>query len=425
MIDIAPTPAEKSAHPGGRRPGSRRAAALLVLLAVCLALLGCRGSAGGPSAPTALPAEKYAAQRTRPLPMPAPVRAVWIARFHLAWRSPEQVREMIGRAADLGFNTVLWQVRGEGTVLYPSQIEPWSREYGHRDPGFDPLAVAVDEAHRRGMRIEAWFNVMPGWKGPQPPPIREQLYYSRPAWFLYDGAGRRQPLGDFYVILNPCLPEVRQHVARVADEILRHYDVDGLHLDYVRFALDTEKGAEKRYPRDERTVELFHRETGRTPDDDPAAWDAWRTNQITRIVADLRRLVDTRRPGATLTAAVKSTPREALRNFQYAAGWLNTGLLDAVYPMIYTTDLRRFTSDVAAYRRAVGDRRVIPGVGIYMHTGAEQMRAQLSACRGWNGDFALFSYESLLPTAQEAGRPADRRSEQQREMRRGVLSQFR
>ena len=104
--------------------------------------------------------------RAQPRPMPSPVKAVWVARFH--YRFPDDIRTIMRNCARAGLNTVLWQVRGEGTVLYPSRIEPWSAEYAYRDPGFDPLQIAVEEAHRHGLRIEAWVNVMPGWKGSQP-----------------------------------------------------------------------------------------------------------------------------------------------------------------------------------------------------------------------------------------------------------------
>ena len=64
--------------------------------------------------------------------MPDPVRAVWVARFH--YRYPDDVRAIISNCARLGCNTVLWQVRGNGTVAYRSRIEPWSGEFNHRDP---------------------------------------------------------------------------------------------------------------------------------------------------------------------------------------------------------------------------------------------------------------------------------------------------
>ena len=386
------------------------------VLAVSGALVGCRATGGT----GALPGR---AGRSAPLPMAEPVRGIWVARFH--YRHEDDIRTIISNCAELGCNTVYWQVRGAGTVAYPSKIEPWSPEYGFADPGFDPLAVAVAEAHDRGLRIEAWVNVLPGWRGKRPPPLRGQLWKSHPDWFLRDAGGRRQPLGDFYVILNPCLPEVRRHIVRVIEEIVTGYDVDGVHLDYVRYAWETTPDAAGKYPRDRKTLSLYNHETGKHPDDDPVAWKHWRANQLTRLVSEIRTMVGRRRPGATLTAAVVRHPRTAYNQyFQNAVAWLRTGLVDALLPMAYTDQLAALEVDVEAYRRLVGNRRVVPGIGIYKHKTAGATRAQLARCVDWGGDFALFSYASLFATAQN--RPAGSATEERaaRQRRRAVLSEF-
>lgn len=404
----------------------------LLLGAIQLGLVGCSCEAAWPS---------RAAGATKAGHQARPIRAVWVARFH--YHSPGDIREIIRNCAELGLNTVLWQVRGEATVAYPSRLEPWLGQYGYADPGFDPLKIAVEEAHRHGLRIEAWCNVMPGWKGPDPPPLAAQLYNARPDWFLYDANGQRQPLRTrdargreegFYVILNPCLPAVRAHIVAVFEEIVTGYAVDGLHLDYVRYAWDTTPDAARRFPRDPQTVELFRRQTGRTPESDPAAWSRWRAAQLTRLVQEIRAMLDRRRPGATLTAAVWGDPRDGLEGyFQNATAWLACGLLDAAYPMIYRRDLASFERDLGAYRRAVPHGRIVPGLGIYLHEQAELMRAQLAACRAMaGGDFALFSYESLLPIFRERARPdrvadagrADVTGDDVRAARRAVLRKF-
>lgn len=383
-----------------------------VVLLVCLMLGGCRGMDGG----------GLFGARAKPRPLDRPVQAVWVARFH--YRYPDDVRTIMRNCAELGANTVYWQVRGNGTVAYPSALEPWSREFDYRDPGFDPLALAVAEAHEHGLRIEAWINVLPGWKGPQPPPMRTQLWHAHPEWFLRDARGARQPLGDFYLILNPCLPEVRRHIAAVVEEIVRKYDVDGIHLDYVRYAWDTTPNAAALYPRDERTLALFERETGLTPDENPRAWDHWRANQLTRLVADIRNVIDRTRNGASLTAAVVRRPELAYERFlQNAVAWSRTGLVDALVPMAYTDDVTNFESDIGAYRQLVAPRRVVPGVGLYKHDEAGETRSQLARCMSWGGDMALFSYESVYATAQDRKGGASPAKQAERARRRAVVEE--
>lgn len=353
--------------------------------------------------------------------LPAPCRAVWVARFH--FKTEADVRKIIADCAAAGFNTVLWQVRGAGDVLYPSQIEPWSEELARGDPGFDPLGVALAEAHRLGLRLEAWFNVMPGWRGRRAPRNPAHLYFAHPEWFLADAAGQRQPLSDFYVILNPCLPEVRAHIASVAEEIARNYEIDGLHLDYVRYAWDETKDARRRYPRDPRTLALFRTASGRGPDDDPALWDRWRADQLTALVEQIRSAVDAVRPRATLTAAVWNSPSIGRRDYlQSAVLWLNQGLLDAVMPMAYTERLDLFERFVSEYQMQARGR-VIPGLGVYRHTAPAGMAAQLQRCLASGGDFAIFSYESLYPIWNTGRGPkaGEVRAAALREMRRDVL----
>jgi len=401
----------------------RTARTLLLCYLVTLLPAGCRCGGSGPGL----------RQRPEPRPLAKPVRAVWVARFH--YRTPDDIQTILKNCAALGCNTVLWQVRGEGTVAYPSRIEPWSAEYDFNDPGFDPLAIAVVEAHRHGLRIEAWVNVMPGWRGPDPPPIPNQLYHARPDWFLYDAAGRRQPLTApgrkaderFYVILNPCLPEVRRHIGRVMEEIASNYDVDGLHLDYVRYAWDTTPDARQLYPRDARTLAIYRQQTGKLPEDDPQAWGHWRANQLTLLVGEIRKMLGRRRPGATLTAAVWADPSVGYREyFQNAIGWLRTGLLDAAMPMAYTEKLTDFEQRIGAYQTLAPHARIVAGLGIYRHDTPEEMGQQLERCRLWGGDFALFSYESLHATAGDRkAKPAElAEANRLREMRRGVLARF-
>src|SRR5262245_20494842 len=110
-------------------------------------------------------ADREATPRATAIPsaatLPRPIRAVWVARFH--YHDAADIAEIMRNCRAIGANTVLFQVRGEATVAYPSKIEPWSREYDFADPGFDPLAIAIAEARKNDLRIEAWCNVMPGW----------------------------------------------------------------------------------------------------------------------------------------------------------------------------------------------------------------------------------------------------------------------
>ena len=343
-------------------------------------------------------------------------RALWVKRWD--FRTEEQVRTAIDRAADCGFDSVFFQVRGNGTVFYRSKLEPWAEEFGHRDPGFDPLEVACDQAAKRGIALHAWINAIPGWRGSNPPPPDiGHLYHEHREWFLRDAEQEWQPLQPEYIALNPCLPEVRAHIVAVAEEIVTGYPVAGLHLDYIRFLMDYSAEG-KDYPHDPETLRLFDETHEATPSEKPKKWIEWRTDQVSILVRDIRVKLREVRPDALLTAAVFRTPKRAMEQLQDWPTWCNAGWVDAVVPMIYETDDQKFASDLRDCVRSV-KIPVIAGIGIYKQTDVRQVLRQenLAAVVGatsaaWFDYAALFDPETpparpeVLPELREARREA-------------------
>jgi uncharacterized lipoprotein YddW (UPF0748 family) len=336
-------------------------------------------------------------------PLPEPARAVWVSR--VTYESPDDVRRVVRNCRDAGFNTVLFQVRGNATAYYDSPYEPWAEAYDFQSPGFDPLAVAIDEARARGVDLHAWVNVMPAWRGEDPPSDPTQLYNARPEWFWYDQYGNRQKLSSFYVSLNPCLPEVREYLVAVFRDVVTRYDVDGLHLDYIRFPNEppaTPRDTDIDYPRDARTVALFKADTGKTPDGDPEAWDDWRAAQLTELVAMIRAAVTEADPDAALTAAVSSVPGRGARYHQDSAAWLERNLVDALILMNYTDDPEVFAERNANWLGIDTAARVIPGLWFGRHRestpteATAAVEAMFKLAQAQTGDVCVFSYWSLF-----------------------------
>jgi len=355
-------------------------------------------------------------------PRTEPIRAVWVTRWD--YRTAEDVKQIVADCDSLGLNAIVFQVRGNGTVFYPSRIEPWAEEFGYTDPGFDPLAVAIEEAHQRGMELHAWLNVMPAWRGKRPPEDPRQLVHTHPEWLLVDQQGRRQPLTGHYVILNPCLPEVRAYLTDVSREICANYEVDGLHMDYIRFVTHgSEAGAD--YPHDEKTLTLFKEATGQTPASDPEAWDDWRRDAVTQLVADIRDMMRQVRPDAELSASVFGN-REMVkaRLFQDGAKWLAEDLIDIAFPMVYTAsrdDFIRWTED---YRAHSNGKPIVPGIGLHKHDDDDTSIEQIELAHAWGDGFCFFSYGAFFPRARDGqGTPSPRleRANERRRLRRENL----
>ncbi|MHC0428619.1 glycoside hydrolase family 10 protein [Streptomyces sp. O3] len=143
-----------------------------------------------------------------------------------AWEQRAELLDFLDAAVRRRLNAVVFQVRPTADALWPSPCEPWAEyltgEQG-RDPGWDPLGTAVDEAHRRGLELHAWFN--PYRIANHTDPTRlvpEHPARTHPDWAVPYG-------GKLYY--NPGLPEVRRFVQDAMLDAVRRYPVDAVHWD--------------------------------------------------------------------------------------------------------------------------------------------------------------------------------------------------
>jgi uncharacterized lipoprotein YddW (UPF0748 family) len=153
----------------------------------------------------------------------------WPSSRHLS--SGEKIAELVAMFDKLqraGINTIYFQVRTECDALYNSEYEPWSYwltgEQGKApEPFFDPLAFAVEEAHRRGMELHAWFNPYRSVKTVGSYTASENhISVTKPEWSLKF---------DKYEMLDPGNPEVTEYIVKIIEDVITKYDVDGVHFD--------------------------------------------------------------------------------------------------------------------------------------------------------------------------------------------------
>lgn len=145
--------------------------------------------------------------------------------------SGEEIRAELSQTLDrlkaAGCNAVIFQVRPQADAFYPSDLEPWSRfltgEQGIApDPLWDPLAFMIAEAHRRGMELHAWCNPYRVTSNDREKLAPGHLYFRRPEIFVRYGT---------QLYLDPGEPEARAHTVRVVADLVRRYDIDGIHFD--------------------------------------------------------------------------------------------------------------------------------------------------------------------------------------------------
>ena len=345
------------------------------------------------------------------------VRAIWVTRFD--YKSPTDVASIVVNCAKAGFTDIFFQIRGNGTAFYPSRVEPWAFELSGKevagtgtDPGWDPLQLAAGWAKRYQVRLHAYINVLPGWRGfEEPPRAAGQLWTAHPDWFMVDSTGARmRPTSAWYSFLNPAHPQVRNHLAKIAAELTR-YDIAGLHLDYIRFPYDYKDVAREIYKGASAAEIQAHSTfsfdpvslaaTGRSAS--RKKWDAFRRASVSQVVMDVGRAFKAGRgPQAILSSSVLADFDDGYaKAFQDSRRWAKEGKVDWLVPMNYNAsffDERLQKMRKALGRRATGDRLV---VGINCAGDRKEIHRQVEAARraGCRG-FALFAYSYLFENHQ-------------------------
>lgn len=243
----------------------------------------------------------------------------------------ESLRALVNEAADAGIEFLLPYVRTtEGTALYDSRIMPQIPR------GYDALKIIIETAHARGMEVHPWFVVTAdGYKEMSP------ILLEHPDWCMVDINGNR------VAWIDPSSPEARRHVVSVLKEVAANYDIDGINLDYLRYATpgrycfcDRCKTAFKeRFGLDAKAAN--NAEPGSR---DWAKWRVWRYRQTNQFMRDLRDALREVKPEATMSAYVWGAQcyGKGYNICQDWKTWVEEGQLDWVNPMGYYSDRREY-----------------------------------------------------------------------------------
>ena len=262
-------------------------------------------------------------------------RAVWLTTIKgLDWpthtattaygeeQQKAELRHILDTLQAVGINTVLLQTRLRGDVIYPSLMEPFASVFtGHegRRPSYDPLAFAIDECHRRGMQCHAWMVALQ---------VKDNKY------------------------VDPSSAAVVDHLCSMVREVVRGYDVDGIHLDYIRYPEKTHGN------------------------------ESWRRDNITRVMRAVYATVKAEKPWVIVSAAPLGKYRDTRRYsshgwnawgtvFQEAQEWTREGIVDALFPMLYYKD-QHFYPFVDDWSANAHGRHFAAGLGIYQLDRQEQ-----------------------------------------------------
>ncbi len=355
------------------------------------------------------------------------VRALWVVRTTLT--SPEKIHQLVNAAADNGFNTLIVQIRGRGDAYYNSKVEPRASELKDQPKSFDPLALTLTEAHKRGLKVHGWINTNLLANLDALPTDPAHVYNKHPEWLavpkpvaaeLYDMSPRdpafRQKIVEWSkanrgelegVYTGPANPKVRDHIYKIWMDVLKRYPVDGLHFDYVRFAspdFDYSRTSLEKFRKWlEPQLNSKEREQLRNsvtplaaPEMFAAKFADFQRLQVTTLVERIYKAVKKRRPEAVVSAAVFANDENAYtRRFQDWRRWLQMGILDVACPMAYSTDTTVFQKqiEVATTTAHNAKRSVWAGIGAY-RIPSESTVEKINVARSLNAEgFILFSYD--------------------------------
>lgn len=361
---------------------------------------------------------------------PSEVRALWVRSASLT--SPAAVTAMVTSAQAGRFNTLLVQVRARGDAYFASRLEPRAAALAAQPESFDPLALTLQLAHARGIRVHAWIDIGLVSSAATLPASRAHVVYRHPEWLmvprelardmaLLDAKSQlyldkltrwtRAQSGEVEgLYLSPIPEDAADATVAVVADVAARYAVDGVHLDYVR------------YPNDEFDYSLASLQAFRAavlPDLDPAArgrmeretgaelsawpetypdrWREFRRNRLTSLVARIRESVKARRPDVIVSAAVlPDADAAASRRLQDWASWVRQGLLDVVCPMAYAVDRATFTAQMTQATQMAGLRPVWAGIGAYRLSSSDTVEnIRIARSLGASG-IVLFSYDALI-----------------------------
>ena len=281
------------------------------------------------------------------------MRAVWLTTIsgidwpHTYAHSYETIREqkaelcrILDQLQQANINTILLQTRIRATTIYPSALEPWDACLtGHagQSPGYDPLTFAIEECHKRGMQLHAWMVAIPigKWNGAGCKNLRN----SRPNLV--------KKIGDEGFI-NPDESGAADYLAALCRDVVSRYDIDGIHLDYIRYPDQWKNIRNKQQARDNitRIVRSIHSDVKRLK-----PWVMVSSSPVGKYA-------DTRRASSHGWNA-----RDIV--CQDVAQWMNEGLMDAIFPMMYFRDNNFYPFAIDWQERSRGTI-VAPGLGIYI-----------------------------------------------------------
>ena len=322
-------------------------------------------------------------------------RGLYVDAFHPGLRNHEEVTQMVQAAKTANFNAVLVQVRKRGDTYYNSRIEPKSKDVA---ADYDALADVIRQAHAVGIEVHAMLAVYEvaheSYDLPENHVVRKH-----PEWLMTMKDGSTiQSQGK--ILLDPCVPQVREYLVSIVEEIARNYDVDGIHLDNMKYIR-----RESQY--NKISLDLYNTKSSLTgvPEYNDAQWCQWRRDQITETLRAIHAKLVEVKPNVRLSATVMTPTPESARevSLQDCDAWLREGLIDFAVAG-FTQTSGSLVPSVGGMLKIRNGRHLYVNIQAFQLT-ADVARQHIEDARAAGADgVAVFSYCYLTKTDAGADR---------------------
>ena len=315
-------------------------------------------------------------------------------------------------------NKLFYQVRFRGDALYNSELVP---KHEKLDSIFDPLNYILEKVDSTDIEIHAWFNTYILWSSDKKPINENHLYYNCEECFEVDLNGKSDisiPLHQIHskswegIYLSPLNPDVNTHLLNVINELIKNYNIHGIHLDYLRYQdnfygynqyglkefedkflinpVDLKRGIiSERFGYNKEYVDSMQ-----------TNWEQFKINKITQFVRSIKYLILNDSLNLKVSAAVKPDMLEAkYRWFQDWESWIEEDIIDFCIIMNYYDDFDKYNSiNRIINSRNLDKDKISIGISVYnQNQSIISNKILLSRIEGFN-NFSIFPYNIVKDT---------------------------
>ena len=312
-------------------------------------------------------------------------RGSWVTAWSSGFLSPQEADETVRLAKEANMNAIFMQVRKVGDAYYKSNFEARAGNISG-GPDYDPLQYMIEKAHAAGIEVHAWFNTFRIWGANSCPADPDHIVNKNPEWLTRTASGDLNASEGLF--LDPGVSEVQDYTYNVIMDVVMNYDIDGIHLDYVRYPGE---GFGYAPP----AVERFNIENGRSgiPSKSDPVWKQWRRDQITALVRRIYKGINSVKPNVKVTAATVpwgdcassfSSTAAYTKVYQDWCTWMQEGIIDANIPMNYKKEAnaknaREYRNWINGFKRWQYNRHVYNGLDFLQQP--ELVARQIEAAR--------------------------------------------